>query len=535
MEARTKAPPEGAAQPSNGLKKERARLSALFAFMYLVQKFTNHFEGLSKIPVKKLLKSSEAEGGFGLGVDQAGHFMANSAVGWYVKALLGFITDRIPILGYRRKSWLILSLIGSGLAWLYVASTGTTSAKALFAGLVMVNILVAFSDVIVDGLMVQKGQELERKFSLPEGTGNRPLQTGQWLGAFAAILVSSIAGGIIAQLFDLGTAATISAVLPFALAALVFFFVSEEKVKFQWGTAKIGIAAIGLVVGVAFLLLWLKGLRAEDIKEGEQIVQTVPGWEKMLANWEWLISPIIILGAILSLYRPPATIVVPVLLIVVWQANPFALDSQWGYQYFTKDNGEFLKALEADTGLIPVLKDIVVALNISTPEELAKAGFQEVFFGSVLMTIQAAFGIIGLLLFYKYWKAAPMVRVFTGCILLNAATIGLFALVPMGLTSPYYVLAIGSLSGIPVALTLIAILTYAAGICPKENQATAFAFLMGMSNLGNVLGVERLGTSLYSLYGHQAEKLVDGKPQMVMETPAEGMIGMCLNGQEQRA
>lgn len=507
------------------------RLSLIFWFIYLVQKFTNHFEGFSKIPVRKLLKSPEGEGGFGLGTDQAGHFISNSAIGWYIKALLGFITDRIPILGYRRKSWLILSLVGSGFAWLYVAATGTTSSQALFAGLVIVNILVAFSDVVADGLMVQKGQELERNFGMKEGTGNRPLQTAQWIGAFTAILFAAIAGGVIAQLFDIKIAAILSAALPFGLAIIIFFFVGEEKVKFEWKTAKVGFAAIAVIVVVAFLILWLKGLRAEDVMKDNVVITTVPGWEKFIAGWEWLISPLLILGAILSLYRPPTALVWPIVLIVLWQANPFNVDSQWFYQYFTQDNGDFLTALKENTGLVPFLQDLVVSLKLASTEELAKAGFQEIFFGSVIAPIQAVFSIIGLILFYKYWRATSLIRVFTACIVLNAISIGMFALVPMaGITSPYYVLAAGSLAGFPVALSLIAVLTYAAGICPKENQATAFAFLMGMSNLGQVLGVERLGSKLYTIFGDQTEKLVDGKLQQVIENPAGGMISMSLVG-----
>lgn len=111
-------------QPINKAELEREmRFSKLLFFLiYLVQKFANNFEGISKIPVRNILKKAQNEGGFGLTSEKAGAFLTDSGLGWYIKALLGAITDRLPIFGYRRKSWLIVSSLGAAAAWFWVAT-----------------------------------------------------------------------------------------------------------------------------------------------------------------------------------------------------------------------------------------------------------------------------------------------------------------------------------------------------------------------------------------------------------------------------
>ncbi len=486
------------------------RLSVIFWLTYFVQKVLSTSEGVSNVPLRKLVKS------FGLEGKEAGQFFTVAGLGWYIKGLLGLLTDRLPIFGYRRKSWLIVSLVGTGVAWTFVAVGGATSTHLLLTALLTVNLLVAFSDVVADGLMIEKGQELESRGIVKEGTGNRRLQAAQWTGGFSAMLLAAVAGGVIAQIFDLAIAAVISAVLPFGLALLVFFFVKEQRVAFDWQKAKLGVLAIGVIAVVSVLVLWIKGMK-----------YGVEAWQKSLFEWEWLITPALILGAILSLYRPGRAMVLPALLIVLWQGNPFGVDSQWLYQYFTQDAHNFLEALKSDTGLVPLLQKTVVNLKMTTYEEIAESGVQEMFFGSVLTPFQACFSIIGVFVFGKYWRETPLSKLFIGAIGGVFATTTLFLAIPaFGITSLYYVLAINCAVAFVKAVAFLAILSYAASVCPKENQATAFAFLMGLSNLALNTGSERVGNQLYALFGD--EKLIADKS--VIANPDAGFIGVAICG-----
>lgn len=488
---------------------------------------TNHSEGVSKIPVRNILKKAPSEGGFGLDTNQAGTFFTNVALGWYIKALLGFVTDRIPIFGYRRKSWLVISLVMSSIAWIYIALSGSTNQSSLFLGLIVVNIFVAFSDVVCDGLMVQTAQKIENRYDLPEGTENRAFQVSQWSGAMVAILIAAIAGGVIAQLFDLRTSAVISCIMPFALAVLILFFVKEEKVSFDFEKAKVGFKAIGVTIVVAGLILWLKNTGKD-----------APAWQTAIAGWEWILSPILILGSILVLFRPPTMIIIPTVLIFLWQFSPFSTDSQWFYQYITADNTAITKALENDQFLIPVLKQICIAMKMTTAQEIAKSGFQEVFFGSVFIALQAISSIVALWFFYKFWKDRHFTEIFQKCIVAMALTIGLYlAMVGFEAFNPYYIILCTLITGFTVMLAGIAIMSYAAGNIPREDQATTFAFFMGMSNLGVVLGGERLGGWLYIVFGKQLETVKavtapDGViTQEVVKTltaPNEGLVGIAI-------
>lgn len=484
-------------------KQEFKRWGWLFFFMYLVQKFTNNAEGISKIPVRKLLKQPAENGWFGDDTGASGTFNTNAMLGWYIKSLLGLVTDRIPLFGYRRKSWMLISLCITSAAWVWVILMGEPTQSSLFAALVIINLFVAFSDVVCDGMMVQTAQGLDRKHNLPEGTANRPLQASQWNGAFTAILISAVAGGIIAQLFNLKVAAIVSAILPALLAVAVVFIVKEEKVRFEWAQAKLGFVAIALtaVIGAEILLL------------------------KAVANpWEWLISPLLVLGGILSLYRPPMRLLAPVLLIAFWNFAPFSTDSQWMYQYFTVHNVDFLQALKDDTMLIPHLKDLAIVLKMADAATIAKDGFQEVFYGSIFSSFGLIFALVGLVVFKRRWNKVPMERVLLWSVGLRVLTTSLYLVMPeFGVTSPFYLLLCAALDGFTGAIVIISILSFAAGIAPKENQATSFAFLMGMANLGQSLGIEKLGGWIYGSVGNVAT-VVNGKTEQVMAQPHSAVI-----------
>lgn len=73
---------------------------------------------------------------------------------WSLKLFYGVISDNLPIFGSRRRSYLLifatiqfLSMVG-----LSILSTGSEKSAALM--LFLTSMSVAFSDVIVDSLMV---------------------------------------------------------------------------------------------------------------------------------------------------------------------------------------------------------------------------------------------------------------------------------------------------------------------------------------------------------------------------------------------
>ncbi len=479
----------------------------LFFLIYVVQKTINHFEGLSKLPVRKVLKAPEEEGGFGLTPDRAGSFLTDSALGWYIKALFGLITDNLPLFGYRRKSWLIISSILAAAAWFVVAVNGTTL-ELLLVGLMIVNIFVAFSDVVCDGLMVETAQRFERRFELPVGTANRPFQAAQWTGAMTAIFLSTITGGIIAQFFGLKTAAVISGFIPLGLAVAVAFIVKEEKVAWDRAMARKGLISIAMIVAVAFVILQLKGLSPDN----------------PVRPFEPAISALIIIGCLLLMVRIPRDLIAPTVLVFCWQAAPFNTDAQYAYQYFTQYNTAFVQALAADDLVIPPLKRLALALGMADPANIDNQGFQELFWGSILGAIGALFAILGAFAYRRFWQTIPFLHLFRWTIVGQGVVMLCFLPYPLwGITSPLWLMSIMALQGLVFMTATLAMLGYAAKRTPAYNQASIFALLMGMYNLGQMLGVEQAGGRLYTAFSGKLVQLVDGVKSTVLADPHHGL------------
>jgi hypothetical protein len=484
----------------------------LFFLVYVVQKTINHFEGLTKYPVRKVLKSSPEEGGLGLSPEQAGSFLTDTALGWYIKALFGLLTDNLPLFGYRRKSWLILTSLLAGCAWLWVAVNGNTL-QTLLVGLMIVNILVAFSDVVCDGLMVETAQRFEHRYQLPEGTANRPFQAAQWSGASLAMMVSAVAGGVIAQFFNLTTAALISGIIPVALAIVVAVLVKETRVAWDPQKARKGFLAIGVIVIVAFIILELKDIPRDHV----------------LRPYEPLISAAIIIGCLLLFVRIPRLLIAPLVLVFCWQATPFDTGAQYVYQYFTSHNTAFVDAVEAGNAFSTQIRALVIALGLTDAAALATSGFIELFWGSFLGAVNAGFAILGAFVYRKHLQTTPFPRLFVGCLVAEAVIISCF--LPFSLlagTSTVWLTAVMAMEGFVFMIVTLAVLGYAAKRTPESNQASIFAFFMGMYNLGYVLGREQVGGRIYTSFADKTVEVVDGIEKTVLASPHQGMTTVIL-------
>ena len=84
--------------------------------------------GISRLAVSFFLKDELA-----LSPAEVAALMGIAALPWVIKPVFGFISDGLPIFGYRRRPYLILSgLLGVG-AWLSLANLVHTAAGATLA------------------------------------------------------------------------------------------------------------------------------------------------------------------------------------------------------------------------------------------------------------------------------------------------------------------------------------------------------------------------------------------------------------------
>jgi MFS family permease len=218
------------------------RLTFYFGLVYFCQ-------GVSQIvclmnqPLRQYLRKAH-----NFNVEQIANFMFVAGLPWVIKPIYGLVSDFIPLLGYRRKTYLLLLNCVTVAAFLYV--TGITRASHVLVAMFMTGVGVAASDVIVDALMVEAGQETGRV---------RLFQGVQWL----CINVAGIGSGLLAMwvcakfspLGALRWAAVISAMLPLVVAVMTWWAVREPRSTLNLPQLKS--TAGGLLAAFLSVRLWL--------------------------------------------------------------------------------------------------------------------------------------------------------------------------------------------------------------------------------------------------------------------------------------
>lgn len=234
-------------RPSRG-RSEAARLAVVFGLVYFVQGVGEPTEGLIAQPVRSMLDT------WGHSAAQITAFSGLLSIPWSLKPLYGLLTDFVPLAGYRRKSYLVLTSLATmlSLGYLYVMPPAPGSYSWLLACLLVPTVGVAFSDVVIDGLMVEKGQ--------PLGLTGR-LQSVQWGAMYTATILTGSLGGFLSEykLQDVGF--LICAVLAGVTLAVALSIREAPGAQVE----PVGRAAIRLVKAIrtpgilavgAFLFLW---------------------------------------------------------------------------------------------------------------------------------------------------------------------------------------------------------------------------------------------------------------------------------------
>lgn len=216
--------------------------------MYFVQSVGDPGSGLIAQPTRSLLKSWDADAA------TIGVFMAALALPWALKPVFGLVSDFVPIFGSRRRAWLLIATAGATLgllaAWLVEVPPG---ARALLLALLLVpTAALAFGDVLIDALMIETGR--------PRGLTGR-LQSVQWASAYAALLLTGVLAGALAERALQHVAYVLCAALCGASFLLALSFVREEPVARDSpretfaALARACRAPVFLTV-CAFLLIW---------------------------------------------------------------------------------------------------------------------------------------------------------------------------------------------------------------------------------------------------------------------------------------
>lgn len=173
------------------------------ALVYLVQGLLR----LSSLAVftlfKDELKMDPATVGFLTGV---------TAFPWLIKPLYGFLSDAVPMWGYRRRSYLILCGALGAASWVTVSLPAVVSAPVVLVALTAGSLSTACADVVADSIVV----ELSR--GKPQSTAGS-LQSLCWASVSVGSVVSAYFSGSLVEAYGPRPVFLITACFPLLVAA----------------------------------------------------------------------------------------------------------------------------------------------------------------------------------------------------------------------------------------------------------------------------------------------------------------------------
>jgi MFS family permease len=187
-----------------------------FAIVYVVEGIGQARVGIIFQPLNYYLKD------IGWTPLQVTAYLAILNFPWIIKPVFGLVSDFIPLFGYRRKSYLIISSICAVGAYAWIARLTEPSEFALL--LVLTSFAMATASTLCGALLAENGQSFRLSSTF---VGQ------QWLWFYIAIMASSFIGGELIQrlppLSALQAAAGVAAVAPIAVILASLFLLSERK------------------------------------------------------------------------------------------------------------------------------------------------------------------------------------------------------------------------------------------------------------------------------------------------------------------
>ncbi len=221
--------------------------------------FVQGILGLARLAVSFFMKDE-----LGLSPAQVSALVGIAAIPWMVKPLFGFLSDGLPIFGYRRRPYLVLSGLLGAVAWLLMA-TVVHSAWAATAAMVLSSLAIAVSDVIVDSLVVERART--------ESTSDAgSLQALCWGASAVGGLITAYFSGFLLQRFSPHTIFAITATFPL-IVSLVAGLITETKVTqpTEWSAIwqqvhqlRQTVTQKSIWLPTAFLFLWQATPTAES-------------------------------------------------------------------------------------------------------------------------------------------------------------------------------------------------------------------------------------------------------------------------------
>jgi MFS family permease len=206
------------------------RLAIFFAAVYFVQGFAEPKAGIAAQPIFFLLKDE-----LKLSAAETATFIALTGIAWNIKPLYGLLSDLVPLAGYRRRSYLLVTTAMAALGWLALGLLPSYPYGLTLLILGLTGLGLAFTDVLCDAIMVQEGK--------PRGLTGR-FQSVQWAAIYAASLVAGIGGGYLSAHVSYSRTFLLVAAFPAISFAASWYAVREPRSRFDRTTVAATLAAV---------------------------------------------------------------------------------------------------------------------------------------------------------------------------------------------------------------------------------------------------------------------------------------------------
>lgn len=329
---------------------------------------------------------------------------------WSFKPIYALISDSFPIFGKRRKPYLIITSLLTIFSYLFMTFFAHGYLTTLVP-LVIANIGLGFTDVLCDGLAIEKSNN--------ENVGK--LQNLCWGAKFFAIFLVSAIGGFLNEFLGVATGETVS-----ITGIKIMFFITA-------------------LLPIITLMMVLR-LEEEDFVGTNSFAEVLKNAFYVVFNW----------------FRKPFIkksfygVVGALIFIFLWRATPSAGTAM---QYFVINERGFNDAYLGITGSVAYLGHLLGFFVYG--KYIDKMPIRKVFFWTIFGG--TLFGLLNLLVIYD-WEPVKLLW-FT----VHYKTVNLF---------------IDFFGGLIFYVSFLPILKLAAMICPKRREATMFAVIASVMNIG---------------------------------------------------
>jgi folate/biopterin transporter len=213
--------------------------------------FVQGILGLARLAVSFFLKDD-----LGLSPAEVAALMGVVSLPWVIKPLFGFLSDSLPIFGYRRRSYLLMSSILGCVAWLSLGTLVHTAWAAMIV-ITLSSLALAVSDVIADSVVVER---IRGESQSDAGA----LQSLCWATTALGGLVTAYLSGFLLEHLSIRTIFWVTATFPL-LVAITAAIIDDPKVEMPkgFGAAKAhlkqirgAIAQKQIWLPVTFVFFW---------------------------------------------------------------------------------------------------------------------------------------------------------------------------------------------------------------------------------------------------------------------------------------